>query len=74
MTDHLFNKDKLVQMSLFMGFIWGVWHLPLYFYPAQLQHRRFVMNPIFVEIVIDVLFFVIITRTKFFKKRLDSIR
>ena len=28
----------------------------------------------FVEIVIDVLFFVIITRTKFFKKRLDSIR
>ncbi len=32
------------------------------------------MNPIFVEIVIDVLFFVIITRTKFFKKRLDSIR
>ena len=131
LTDRLFNKEKLLKISLFIGFIWGVWHLPLYFYPAQIQHQRFVMNPIlslsfivccmcsalaytaiyviakrkvfaifflhmfkniiltgamiypfsdtyamvvdFVEIVIDILFFVIITRTQFFKKRLDEI-
>lgn len=46
LTDRLFNKEKLLQVSLFIGFIWGVWHLPLYFYPAQIQHDWFMINPI----------------------------
>lgn len=46
LTDRLFNKEKLLQVSLFIGFIWGVWHLPLYFYPTQIQHDWFMINPI----------------------------
>ena len=46
LTDRLFRKDKLLQASLFIGFIWGIWHLPLYFYPAQIQHDWFMINPI----------------------------
>ena len=130
LTDRLFSKDKILLMSLFIGFIWGIWHLPLYFYPAQIQHDWFVKSPVLglsfivscmsaalvysviyvlagrkvfpifflhmfkniiltgamiypfsetysyvvvpVEIVMDVLFFVIMTRTKFYKSRLES--
>jgi membrane protease YdiL (CAAX protease family) len=130
LTDRLFKKDKLLQMSLFIGFIWGIWHLPLYFYPAQIQHDWFKINPllgllfivscmsaalvytsiyvtarrkvfpifflhmfkniiltgamiypfsdtysivvVFVEIVMDVLFYVIFTRTPFFRKALEK--
>ena len=45
LTDQLFNKKKLLLMSLFIGFLWGVWHLPLYFYPAQIQNEWFHINP-----------------------------
>ena len=130
LTDRLFNKEKLLRISLLIGFIWGVWHLPLYFYPAQIQHDWFVKSPVLglsfivscmsaalvysviyvlagrkvfpifflhmfkniiltgamiypfsetyssvvvpVEIVMDVLFFVIMTRTKLYKSRLES--
>ena len=130
LTDRLFNKEKLLQMSLFIGFVWGIWHLPLYFYPAQIQHDWFVRNPILgmsfvvscmstalvyttiyviakrkvfaifflhmfkniiltgamiypfsetysvvvvpVEVVMDVLFYLIVTRTKFYKRALEN--
>lgn len=130
LTDRLFRKDKLLQMSLLIGFVWGIWHLPLYFYPAQIQHDWFMINPIlgllfivscmsaalvyttiyvvakrkifpifflhmfkniiltgamiypfsdtysvvvvFVEIVMDVLFYVIFTRTPFYKRKLNG--
>ena len=130
LTDRLFRKDKVLQMSLLIGFVWGIWHLPLYFYPAQIQHDWFMINPIlgllfivscmsaalvyttiyvvakrkifpifflhmfkniiltgamiypfsdtysvvvvFVEIVMDVLFYVIFTRTPFYKKAFAS--
>lgn len=44
--DRLFQKDKLLQASLLIGFVWGIWHLPLYFYPAQIQHEWFMINPL----------------------------
>ena len=130
LTDCLFRKDKVLQMSLLIGFVWGIWHLPLYFYPAQIQHDWFMINPIlgllfivscmsaalvyttiyvvakrkifpifflhmfkniiltgamiypfsdtysvvvvFVEIVMDVLFYVIFTRTPFYKRSLNG--
>ena len=130
LTDRLFNKEKLLNMSLLIGFVWGIWHLPLYFYPAQIQHDWFMINPIlgllfivscmsaalvyttiyvvakrkifpifflhmfkniiltgamiypfsdtysvvvvFVEIVMDVLFYVIFTRTPFYKRKLNG--
>ena len=130
LTDRLFRKDKLLQISLLIGFVWGIWHLPLYFYPAQIQHDWFMINPIlgllfiiscmsaalvyttiyvvakrkifpifflhlfkniiltgamiypfsdtysivvvFVEIVMDTLFYVIFTRTPFYKRKLDD--
>ena len=46
LTDRLYRKDKLLQMSLLIGGVWGIWHLPLYFYPAQIQHDWFMINPI----------------------------
>ena len=130
LMDRLFRKDKVLQMSLLIGFVWGIWHLPLYFYPAQIQHDWFMINPIlgllfivscmsaalvyttiyvvakrkifpifflhmfkniiltgamiypfsdtysvvvvFVEIVMDVLFYVIFTRTPFYKRKLNG--
>ena len=130
LTDRLFRKDKVLQMSLLIGFVWGIWHLPLYFYPAQIQHDWFMINPIlgllfivscmsaalvyttiyvvakrkifpifflhmfkniiltgamiypfsdtysvvvvFVEIVMDALFYVIFTRTPFYKRKLNG--
>ena len=130
LTDRLLKKDKLLQASLIIGFIWGIWHLPLYFYPSQIQHDWVKINPllgllfivscmsaalvymtiyviakrkvfpifflhmfknivltgamiypfsdtysivvIFVEIVMDVLFYVIFTKTSFYKKCLDD--
>ena len=131
LTDRLFNTEKLFQISLFIGLIWGVWHLPLYFYPAQIQHDWFMINPVLglsfivscmsaalvyttvyviakrkvfpifflhmfkniiltgamiypfsdtyrivvvpVEIIIDLLFYLIVTRTKYYKRALENI-
>ena len=130
LTDRLFNKEKLLKRSLFIGFVWGIWHLPLYFYPAQIQHDWFLINPLLglsfviscmsaalvyttiyvianrrvfaifflhmfkniiltgamiypfgetysvvvlpVEILMDVLFYLIVTRTKFYKRALEK--
>ena len=131
LTDRLFHKEKLLQISLFIGFIWGIWHFPLYFYPAQIQHDWFLINPFLglsfivscmsaalvytaiyvianrrvfaifflhmfkniiltgamiypfsdtysvvvvpVEIVMDVLFYLIVTRTKYYKRSLENV-
>ena len=130
LTDRLYRKDKLLQASLFIGFIWGIWHLPLYFYPAQIQHKWITVNPllgllfivscmsatlvymtiyviakrkvfpifflhlfkniiltgamiypfsdtystvvVFVEIIMDILFYVIFTKTPVYKKALEN--
>ena len=130
LTDRLFQKNKLLQASLCIGFIWGIWHLPLYFYPAQIQHDWFMINPllgllfivscmsaalvyttiyviakrkvfpifflhmfkniiltgamiypfsdtyskvvVFVEIVLDLLFYVVFTRTAFYRTALEQ--
>ena len=131
LTDCLFDQKKVFQTSLLIGFIWGVWHFPLYFYPAQIQHDWFMINPVLglafivscmsaaltysaiyviakrkvfpifflhmfkniiltgamiypfsdtyaivvvpVEIVIDVLFYLIFTRTKLYKRALGEV-
>ena len=39
LSDMLLNKNNIVKSSLFIGFIWGIWHLPLFFYPAQIQYE-----------------------------------
>lgn len=130
LTDRLFKKEKLLPVSLFIGFIWGIWHLPLFFYPAQIQHDWFMRSPllgllfivscmsaalvymtiyvtanrkvfpifflhmfkniiltgtliypfsetysvvvVFVEIVMDTLFYVIFTKTPIYKKALEN--
>lgn len=131
LTDCLFDKKKLTKMSLFIGFIWGVWHLPLYFYPAQIQYDWIRINPLLglsfivscmfaalvytsiyvvakrkvfpifflhmfkniilagamiypfsdtycvvvvpVEIIVDLLFYIIFVNTNYYKKALDDI-
>ena len=131
LMDRLFQKDKLLQASLLIGFVWGIWHLPLYFYPAQIQHDWFMINPVLglsfivscmsaalvyttiyviakrkvfpvfflhmfkniiltgamiypfsdiysivvvpVEIIIDVLFYLVFTRTRFYKSALEEV-
>ena len=131
LSDMLVNKKNVFKISLLIGFIWGIWHLPLFFYPAQIQYEwlhsnlflvlcfilccmsnalvysavyvisnrsvfaifflhmfeniistgimiypfsdtyKDLINP--VTIVIDVLFFIIITRTKLYKNNLKKI-
>ena len=128
-----FEGLKLIARNplyFFYFLFWGIWHLPLYFYPAQIQHDWFMINPllgllfivscmsaarvymtiyviakrkvfpifflhmfkniiltgamiypfsdtysvvvVFVEIAMDVLFYVIFTRTPFYKKALEQ--
>nr|WP_297708153.1 CPBP family intramembrane glutamic endopeptidase [uncultured Butyrivibrio sp.] len=130
LTDVAINKKNIFKGSLIIGVIWGLWHLPLFFYPAQIQyewaHTNFmlvicfvlmcmsnslvysavyvisqrrvfsifflhmfeniiltgamiypfsdvyktVVNP--VSIILDVVFFLIITRTKLYKDSLEK--
>lgn len=46
LTDMLAHRDRLTRGSLFIGFVWGIWHLPLYFYPAQIQNEWMRINPL----------------------------
>lgn len=39
LQDMLWDKNNLLKNSLLIGFIWGVWHLPLFFYPSQIQYE-----------------------------------
>ena len=44
--DHLFEKYSFVKASLILGFIWGMWHLPWYFYPSNGQYIAWSISPI----------------------------
>lgn len=46
LTDQLFDKKKICLYPLIIGLIWGIWHLPLYFYPAQIQSWWWTINPV----------------------------
>lgn len=46
LTDCLFDKDKATRVALLIGAVWGIWHLPLYFYPAQIQYQWFQISPL----------------------------
>lgn len=131
LTDILFDKKKATRNALIIGFVWGLWHLPLFFYPAQIQYEWFRISPILgigfvvncmtnalvynaiyviskrrvfaifflhmfeniiltgamiypfskiysivvvpTSIILDILFYIIITRTKIYKSALESI-
>ena len=131
LSDMMINKKNVLKNSIMIGLIWGIWHLPLFFYPAQIQYewvhtnlflalcfilscisnalvyssiyvisKRSVFSIFFlhmfeniiltgamiypfsdvyktlvtpVSIVIDVLFYLIITNTKFYKDRLNDL-
>ncbi|WP_026663479.1 type II CAAX prenyl endopeptidase Rce1 family protein [Butyrivibrio proteoclasticus] len=130
LSDMVINKKNVVKGSIIIGLIWGIWHLPLFFYPAQIQYEWAHSNmllavcfvlmcvtnslvyssiyvisqrkvfPIFflhmfenivltgamiypfsdvyktlvnpVSIVLDIVFFVIITRTRLYKDSLEA--
>lgn len=46
LTDQLFSKKRLVWYPIVIGAIWGIWHLPLFFYPSQIQNEWWNMNPL----------------------------
>ena len=46
LTDMLFDKKKITQMSIQVGLVWGLWHLPLFFYPAQIQYDWVRISPL----------------------------
>lgn len=48
LTDQLFinKKNWLFIYPIIIGLIWGIWHLPLYFYPAQIQNEWFNISPL----------------------------
>lgn len=131
LSDVVIGKKNVLVGSLTIGFIWGMWHLPLFFYPAQIQYewahtnfwlcicfvlccmsnalvysalyvisnrRVFIIfflhmfeniittgimiypfsdvyktfiNP--VTIVLDVIFFIVVTRTPLYKKSLEKL-
>lgn len=37
--DKLFARFGYAKASLILGFIWGIWHLPWYFTPGQVQYE-----------------------------------
>lgn len=46
LQDQLWDKGHIVRNTLLIGFIWGIWHLPLFFYPAQVQYEWIQTNPL----------------------------
>lgn len=39
LSDIMIDKKNILKSSIIIGLIWGLWHLPLYFYPAQIQYE-----------------------------------
>lgn len=39
LQDQLLDKENMLRNTLLIGFVWGIWHLPLFFYPAQAQYE-----------------------------------
>ncbi len=44
--DTMLVKHGFLKGSLLLGFIWGMWHLPWIFYPAQWQSQAFAVSPL----------------------------
>ena len=39
LSDIMIDKTNILINSIIIGLVWGLWHLPLYFYPAQIQYE-----------------------------------
>lgn len=46
LLDKLLAKHSVVAASLLVGLVWGVWHLPLYFYPLQGPYQMWQISPL----------------------------
>lgn len=46
LLDKLLANHGVVYVSLMVGLVWGVWHLPLYFYPLQGPHQMWQLSPL----------------------------
>ncbi|MGB4589902.1 MAG: type II CAAX endopeptidase family protein [Clostridiaceae bacterium] len=44
--DKMLVKYGFLKGSLFLGFIWGIWHLPWIFYATQWQSQAFHISPL----------------------------
>ena len=44
--DHLIKKYGFVKASVILGFIWGIWHLPWYYYPSNGQFIAWSVSPV----------------------------
>ena len=36
----------MLRNTLLIGLVWGIWHLPLFFYPAQVQYEWLRTSPL----------------------------
>jgi membrane protease YdiL (CAAX protease family) len=50
--DKLLVKYGFIKGSLLLGFIWGIWHIPWIFYPAQWQSQSFNISPLWFAVFI----------------------
>ena len=39
LSDMIVTKENIFKSTILIGLIWGIWHLPLFFYPAQIQYE-----------------------------------
>lgn len=44
--DHLLVRFGFVKGSLILGFVWGIWHLPWYFYEGNGQYIAWSVHPV----------------------------
>ena len=44
--DHLLARFGFVNGSLILGFVWGIWHLPWYFYEGNGQYIAWSIHPV----------------------------
>jgi membrane protease YdiL (CAAX protease family) len=44
--DHLLARFGFVNGSLILGFVWGIWHLPWYFYEGNGQYIAWSVHPV----------------------------
>lgn len=55
--DKMLAKYGFIKGTLFLGFIWGIWHLPWIFYADQWQCRSFDISPLwFLIFVVATIF------------------
>lgn len=45
LLDKFLKTDNILKASLIVGFVWGIWHLPLFFYPTQMQYQLWKISP-----------------------------